>query len=315
MRFSFSILGLRRSAAAAAVAAGLLVACGGGTQIDPFRPDRLLSFGDELSALTDSGYKYSTNLYTEEDGLVCDGQPLWVQYLAKHYSDMAYPQCNPSDVANPPARTVAAYGATVADFVAQADSFAATDGFNGRDMVTVLVGMHDVLAAYARYPAESESTLRAELADAGERLATRINALTDTGARVLVSTVPDLGLTPYAIAQKAAHTDTDRAELLTRMVDSFNRAMRLKLVNDGSKIGLLLADDMSRAMVRSPSNYSLTNVKVPVCAVALPDCTTQTLIDGGNASDYLWADELHPAATLQLQLGVQAVSRVENNPF
>lgn len=315
MRFPFPALGLLRSLAAAALATGLLASCGGGSQIDPFKPARLLAFGDELSVLTPTGYKYSTNSFTDADGLVCDAQPLWIQYLARHYDQMAFPQCNPDSVANPTARTLAAFGAKADDFLAQTTSFQATDSFTDRDMVTVLVGMNDVLDAYARYPAESESALREELAAKGQRVAARINDLTGTGARVLVSTMPDLGLTPFAIAEKAAHTDTDRAKLLTRMVDSFNRAMRLDLLNDGSKIGLLLMDDLSRAAVRVPGNFGLTNTKVPVCAVALPNCTTKTLITDGSATTYLWADNLHPAAQLQLQLGLQAVSRVENNPF
>lgn len=303
-----------RVLAVAAAAGGLLASCGGGSQVNAFEPQRLLSFGDELSVINSDGYKYSMNSFTDDDGLVCDAHPLWIQYLARQY-DMAYPQCNPDEQTDPKARTYAVLGATVESFNTQIQAFQASDSFNSQDMVTVLVGMYDVLDAYSRYPATSEADLRAELVTKGELLGSRVNTLTETGARVLISTIPDLGRTPFAKAETDANTDTNRAELLTRMVDSFNRAMRLKLINDGSKIGLLLADDMTRAMVRVPENYSLKNTKDPVCTVDLPYCTTKTMVTDANASTYLWADELRPSAPWQLQLGVQAVNRTETNPF
>ena len=42
----------------------------------------------------------------------------------------------------------------------------------------------------------------------------QVNRLADTGAKVLLSTILDVGLTPFAIAERAAHADTDRAALL-----------------------------------------------------------------------------------------------------
>lgn len=314
MNFPFAPTRLARGLATAALAALMLSACGGGTQVDLFQPKRVLAFGDELSYMTSTGGKYSTSLETDADGVNCLGQQLWIQYLASHY-DMSYPQCKATDDNDPKGRIQSTVGATVDDFIAQTESFSAADSFGSSDMVTVMVGMHDVLAAYARYPAESETTLRTELRAKGKKLAQRINSLTNTGARVLVSTVHDIGLTPFALAEKAENSDVNRATLLSRMVEDFNTEMRLNLVNDGSKIGLLLADDLSRSMSKSPSAYGLTNVSKGVCAVALPNCTSKTLIDGGSTSAYLWADDLHPAAPLQLQLGFQAVARVGTNPF
>ncbi|HSI57332.1 MAG TPA: SGNH/GDSL hydrolase family protein [Ideonella sp.] len=305
---------LLRGLVAAMMATGLLASCGGGTQVDEFSPARLLAFGDEHSLLTADGKKYSTNFVSDAEGLQCEEAPIWIQELADHYN-MVFPQCNPDNAASPEAQTLATVGATVDDFSAQVQAFTASGSLTDSDMVTVLVGMHDVLDAYARYPAESEAVLTGEVQAAGRRLAAQVNAITDTGARVLISTIPDVGLTPFAIAETAANTDTDRGDLLTRLVDAFNRAMRLDLLNDGSKIGLLLADDLTRAAVRVPGAFGLGNTTVPVCAVALPDCTNKTVITDGNVETYLWADNLHWAESMQEQLGNQAVSRVNNNPF
>ena len=153
----------------------------------------------------------------------------------------------------------------------------------------------------------------------GRKLAAQINAVTGTGARVLVSTVIDLGLSPWALKEKADVGD-DRPALLSRLVDDFNRAMRLDLINDGSKIGLLLADDLSRAMVRVPSAYGLGEVITPACLEAnwnSATCTTDTLITAAadKSSTYLWADQIRPAANFHLYLGQQAVSRLSNLPF
>lgn len=305
---------LLRGVGAAMLAAGLLASCGGGSQVQEFNPDRLISFGDELSYFTDAGLKYTTNVADDNGTVDCEAGPLWIQNLATHYG-MVYAQCNPNGEASPDARTLATVDATVDDFAAQVLAFTAGDSLRSSDMVTVLVGMHDVLNAYARYPVEDESILIAQVQDAGLRLAQQVNSITGTGARVLVSTIPDLGLTPFAIEERDTHGDTDRAELLTRLVNAFNQTMRLNLINDGSKIGLLLADDLSRALVRVPGAYGVTNIDTPVCTVALPLCTSNTLIADGNASTYLWADSTRPAITLHDRLGDQAVSRVNNNPF
>lgn len=314
MNFPFAPTRLARGLATAALAALMLSACGGGSQVDLFQPKRVLAFGDELSYMTSTGMKYSTNLETDADGVNCRGQQIWVQYLATHY-DLSFPECKADGDTDPKARIQATVGATVDDFIDQTVDFSASDSFTTSDMVTVMVGMHDVLAAYARFPADSETTLRAELRAKGRKLAGRINSVTGTGARVLVSTIHDLSLTPFALAEKAANTDVDRAALLGRMVEDFNTAMRGELLNDGSKIGLLLADDLSRSMSKSPSSYGLTNATKAVCAVALPNCTSKTLITDGSTSGYMWADDLHPTTVLQLQLGYQAVSRVGTNPF
>lgn len=314
MKFPPLAARLLRGVGAAMLAAGLLASCGGGSQVQEFSPDRLISFGDELSYFTSAGLKYAPNVADDNGTVDCTAGPLWIQNLATHYG-MVYAQCNPNGEASPDARTLATVNATVDDLSAQVLAFTAGDSLRNTDMVTVLVGVHDVLDAYARFPVEDESILIAQVQSAGLRLAEQVNAITNTGARVLVSTIPDLGLTPFAIEERDTHGDTDRAKLLTRLVDAFNQTMRLNLINDGSKIGLLLADDLSRAMVRVPGAYGLSNVDTAVCAVDLPLCNSNTLVGDGNTATYLWADDTRPGLTLHDRLGDQAVSRVNNNPF
>lgn len=302
----------------AAAGALLLAACGGsGTQYNAFKPVRIVNFGDEMSLLTPDAKKYSVSyIDPATQALSCTAYPLWTQTLASNYG-MVYAQCNPDNLTTTTVQTQAAVGAKVADVQAQIAAVnAGSTPLGATDMVTVLVGMYDVQELYATYPVQDEATITAQLQARGEVLAAQVNALADAGSRVLIATAPDIGYSPWGLAEKSAHTDTDRAALLSRLVTAFNTAMRIHLVNDGSKIGLLLADDLSRSMAKVPGAYALSNTTDPVCAVALPDCTSNTLIPGVTvAGNYLWADALRPGLNFHSQLGLQAVSRTRTNPF
>ncbi|TDM08288.1 MAG: esterase [Ideonella sp. MAG2] len=300
-----------------ALSGALLVGCGGGTsQVDQFKPTRLLNFGDELSVLTADGKKYSVNALDKDDALSCGGNPLWIQTVAARYG-FTFEQCNPDKKTVFLAKSLATVGAGVNEVLAQIDTFQASNSFTDTDLLTVFVGFNDIKAAYAKYPAKSEAELTAEVKAKGEALALRVNALTALGPRVLVSTAMHISGSPWALAEKAAHADTDRAALLTRLTEAFNLAMRLKLINDGSKIGLLLADDLSRAMSseRTRSAYGLANSTVAACSTALPDCTTKTMVSNATASVYLWADDTRPGASFHSYLAQQASNRLSALPF
>lgn len=311
---------LLRAAATVALSAGLLVACGGSTsQVDAFVPDRVLVFGDELNYLTSDGHKYSVNaLDATTKALDCVSSPLWVQYLVTNHYGRVFSECQGSGTSpNVTAINMAGVNARATDLASSLDNYMAGTGFHANDLVTVLVGMHDVLDEYALYDGANVADLEAELAKRGELVAAQVKRIVATGARVLVSTVPDMGLTPYAIAEKANKGD-DRPAVLTALTEAFNKNMRLGLTDlDGSQAGLLIADDLTRAMVRVPGYYGLSDVVTAVCTTALPNCTTATVVTAAASSStpFLWADDIHPGATFHLQLGTQAASRVAALPF
>jgi phospholipase/lecithinase/hemolysin len=103
--------------------------------------------------------------------------------------------------------------------------------------------------------------------------------------------------------------------VLLALTNTFNEEMRVPLVNDGRMIGLIDADAIVRNMVASPGAFGLGNITQPACNVALPDCTTATLVSGANASAYLWADLHQPSVRAHLQIGFTADTRARNNPF
>lgn len=298
------------------LAAALLVACGGGTsQVDEFVAQQTVAFGDETSVLTSDGRKYGVNQLVAETGAIdCDTQQIWVQAVASVYGHV-FAECNPDAVAEPKARMRAAVGARAADLTAQIDTHLAEGGFPARSLATVLVGAHDVLDLYGDFPTRARAELLAEARLRGEAIGAQVNRLIGLDVRVIISTVPDQGLTPYALAQKAAFTDTDRAKLITELSTELNAGIRTTILNDGRFVGLVLADEMVQAMVKSPGSFGLGNVTGQACTAALPDCSTATLAAGADPATWLWADATRMAFGGQSRLGVLAVSRARQNPF
>lgn len=316
---------------AGVLASALLVSCGGGQQVTAFSPNRIVAFGDETSVIDDfkgdaNGRKYSVNgtVSATDSTLDCKQNPIWVQTLAVHYG-LVFPQCNPAPnaIAAPTSRIRAFPGAKVADLSGQIDAQLAESPFTTRDFAVVMIGQNDVLAAYAQYPAVPESTLTATLQAAGTAYGDQVNRLSATGAKVLVSSMPDIGLSPFAYAERAAHADTDRAALLRRLAKALNDKMRARIVNDGHLIGLILMDEFVATVAASPGAGGYVNTTSAVCDLtkstltppSVLDCTNLTLISGGNALTYLWADDTHLSAGGQASLGSLAVSRAVNNPF
>jgi len=314
-----------RHAMVSLVALAGLTACGGGTsQYDPFIAQRVIAFGDETSALTSTGQNYSINGTTSSDDgfgnlaytVNCNGNPIWVQSLAGFYG-FVFAECNTSN--NPSTQAVmrAQAGAEVADIQVQIDAQIAAGGFRDKDLVSMLAGANDIIELYQQFPGRSEEDLTVELRARGKQLALQVNRLVDFGTKVIVATVPDMGLTPYARKQQLEFDDTDRAAMLSRLTAAFNEGLGVNIVLDGRYVGLVQADLRTQAMVRSPLSFGLNNVSSGACLATaeLPDCTTQTLADGATATTWMWADDLHLSYAGHAQLASLAVDRARRNPF
>ena len=145
----------------------------------------------------------------------------------------------------------------------------------------------------------------------------RINAIARSGPAVVVLTVPDLGLTPFARAQNTSSGDPNRSKLLSQLTDAFNSRMSVTLINDGRLIGLVFIDIETQNMFRFPGNFSLTNVLDAAClaTAVLPDCRTNTLATGATSAGHMWADDLRPGPNVQSRMGALAEFRAKNNPF
>jgi len=299
-------------------ATAMLAACGGGgEQIDPFRATRVIAFGDETSTIRSDGTKYSINGTDATTAAVtCTLNQVWTQQVAARFG-LVFAECNPDKLATPTARMYATAGAKVADITGQIDRQFALDGFNSKDLVTILAGANDVLELYAQYPAQDAGTLGNAAQARGEALAAQVNRIVDADGRIILSTVQDMGLSPFAIREKAVHADTDRAALLTELSRRFNAGMRLKIRNDGHYIGLILTDELMGTMSRYPTLYSASNSTDAAClASSLPPvCTDKTLVANATSATHMWASDRLVGPVMHNNMASQAINRATNNPF
>jgi outer membrane lipase/esterase len=289
-----------------------LTSCGGGTsQSDPFVPQRLLVFGDDTSTINSNGSKYSVNGVDANNALDCSAEPIWVQQLATSYG-FAFAECNPTFI-EPKAFMRAGVGALVDDVAAQVEAQVAAGGFRDKDLATVLAGSNDVLALYAQYPARSTDSLLEEARARGKRLAQVVNRLVGLGVKVVVSDLPDMGLSPFALAQRALDPNGfDRALFLSDLGTAFSEQLGVNVILDGRFVGLVQAQLRFQFLGRSQGTYNISDA---ACKVVLPTCTTATLVDGATASTYLWADDTRLSTAGHSQLASLAIDRARRNPF
>lgn len=311
---------LKRGLTLAAVAAAALIAgCGGGgtSQIEPFAPTRVITFGDESGTILQSGKKYTINGLSPDTLLVdCKLSPVWSQILASGFS-FVYPQCNTDFVALPQGIMYAAAGAKVADVRDKIDQHLSNDRFGPKDMVAIMVGVNDIVELYRQFPAVSKDSLINEAKARGKLLADQANRIANADGRVLIATIFDVGLTPFGQKEKQQQTDIDRAAFLDELSAAFNISMRLNLLNDGRLIGLVLVDESIQQIARFPGAFGYTDVTQAACRsdVAPQDCTTSTLQAEASPTQWLWAGDTLLGPTAQQRIGTMFLSRARNNPF
>lgn len=318
-----------RLLAPAALAATLLAACGGGSsQVKAFVPARLIVFGDENNMIVDDGthdgFKYTINDRRGTGIGKCRTEPNIVQYVATQYN-FVFAECNPAAV-TPRGFIHARAGATVDHPVnGLAAQRAAVSDLGASDLVTVMIGANDIIEVYelvraGRLPGNDPI---GEIRRRGKVAADQISAMLATGARALVMTVPDVSLSPYAVA--ASRTDSGAVPFLHDLSYEFNGSMRTAIVpNDGRHYGLVLADDIVAAMHKEPTTYlddpaianfaACTTADVKDCQIT-DDSSTTTLVPGATASNFLWASDRHLSPEAHMRIGQQAQVRAVNNPF
>jgi phospholipase/lecithinase/hemolysin len=182
--------------------------------------------------------------------------------------------------------------------------------FSSTDLVTVLAGANDVLVNVATVqaqiaggvaPATAVGGAVLALTTAADELAADINdnILAKGATHVVVVNLPDISVTPSAIASGASGQ-----ALVKQLTQAFNAELAAKLTPSSS----LLVVDAFKGLddeVAAPAQYGLTNVTTQACtgssslvctkASLIADVTPNPLTDPATAANgYLFADSVHP---------------------
>jgi phospholipase/lecithinase/hemolysin len=185
-----------------------------------------------------------------------------------------------------------------------------TGTFSASALVTVLAGANDVFINVATVQAEIAAGMPAATAVGGavtamtvaaDQLAADINTniLGKGATHVVVINVPDISVTPSAIASGASGQ-----ALVKQLVQAYNTELASKLTASSS---LLYVDSFVAIEdeVANPAHYGLSNVDTAVCTSSSSlVCTKATLIaavtptplsdPASAANTYLFADSVHP---------------------
>ena len=174
----------------------------------------------------------------------------------------------------------------VASVNTQVNGYLANNKVDRNGMYVVWGGANDLLAA-ATNPANAINTVSAA---AGSQVAA-IKALKDNGANyILVPNIPDIGLTPTAIAAGAGFQSSG-----TMLANLYNQSMYSGAVATGANIIPLDTFSLLQQVSANPTAYGFTNVTQAACTTASSLlCGSNNLVTPGANESYFFADGIHP---------------------
>lgn len=308
---------LRRAWLLAACASALLVtACGGGSIVSQFTPDRVVAFGDGFSDMGQNGSRYTVN-----DG----GQNNWTQYIAARFGlplaataagGLSYATGNARVAAKPDA----AGSTTTLTVQEQIDAFLAAGAPREGDLLLVGAGTSDVIVQVQAVlaGAQTEAQMLEQVGQAGRDLAAQVRRLVSAGARHVVVVGPyNLGRSPWAL-------QTGRKALMESASGRFNDQLLVSMVDLGQNVLFVDAQLYFNLVTGSPANYAFDNATTPVCTsldagpgigtdvgqVNSNLCTTATILPGVNYETFVFADRVYMTPHAHRLFGEYAFNRL-----
>lgn len=147
-----------------------------------------------------------------------------------------------------------------------------------------------------------------QMVAAAAELSASVNNMISKGAkRVVVTNLPDVSLTPYALSTING-SDNSTQQLVLAMTMAFNERLRADLTGLPNVLFVDVFTENQR-QIANPAQFGLTNVTGMACNLDYPNnmfategvpssgsslvCNTNNLI-AGNTSRYLFADSVHP---------------------
>ncbi|MFM2083853.1 MAG: hypothetical protein RLY95_671 [Pseudomonadota bacterium] len=289
----------------------LLVSCGSSTINEPFKPTRIVVFGDGFSDLT------ANNQYTVNDGSTNN----WASQIAASYG------INVVSYANGNARISNATGAgsvAVTSVTAQVSGFA----YQPNDLVVMNAGFSDLIAEAAG----TNSTVNA--ASYGTALGNLVRSMVAAGAKhIAVSNVYDLSKTPAAaILTNLATLNGSRGALVV----AFNDALKTNLgsatlTNVGDNVRLVDLEAYFNLVKAAPTTYSFVDATTVTCTVTdagngigiglnkvnSKSCTAANATGGAATTyttpaynNYVFADAVYPTPAFHRAWGTNVYSQL-----
>ena len=178
------------------------------------------------------------------------------------------------------------FNVTIASANTQVNNYLANNRVNPNGIYVVWAGANDLLAA-AQDPTNAPSVVGTAV---GSQIAT-ITALKNSGANyILVPNIPDIGLTPDAIAAGAMVQGQS-----TFITNQYNQAMLGGVASTGANIIPLDMFSLLQQVAASPSTYGFTNVTNKACGdVSSLLCAPSNLVSPNANETYFFADGIHP---------------------
>ena len=267
---------------------------------------RTVFFGDSL---TDSGHfrglvppeaRAFAGKFTTNPALV------WSEQLAQHYGTNASPAVDGGDNYAQGGSRAAVPNAPADSTLSQVQAYLGANGgrADGSALYTVWTGANDIFAISDGAPVD------ATIAAAVGGTVQAVGALDAAGARyILVPNLPDIGITPSAIAAGPVAQAT-----LTALSAGYNEALYGALGQAGYKVIPLDTFNLLREIAASPATYGLANVTGVAC---LPPgssslaCNPTSYASPDAGTTYLFADGVHPTGAAHAMLADYAVSVLE----
>ena len=154
--------------------------------------------------------------------------------------------------------------------------------------------------------AATPAQVQAAIGTAAVQLGTQVAILNAAGARyVLVWNMPNLGLTPDAIA-------SGQAANVTALASFFNTTLAATLDAAGGNTIRLDSFRLFGEIVANPGLYGLTNVTAPGCTTLVAYlCTPATLVAANVPQTYLFSNGSHPTTAGHQIMADYAISFID----
>ncbi|MFZ3142614.1 autotransporter domain-containing protein [Psychrobacter glacincola] len=177
----------------------------------------------------------------------------------------------------------------VASVNTQVNGYLANNKVDPNGIYVVWGGANDLLAAAATgNPASAVNIVSLAVKSQVDT----INTLKNNGANyILVPNIPDIGLTPTAIAAGAGFQSSG-----TLLANMYNQSMYNGAVATGANIIPLDTFSLLQQVVANPTAYGFTNVTQPACRTPSSlVCGSSNLVVPGANESYFFADGIHPS--------------------